>query len=56
MKIQKFAVVVFINEQEVVDSNGSVYGWYESLATALKTATNLIQNGSFFHAVAMKCM
>jgi hypothetical protein len=48
-----YGVIVFDSAEDVLHGNGRVYGWYEELATALKTATNLNQNG-VYHAVAFK--
>lgn len=52
----RFAVIVWRTESEVLNTNGDVYGWYESLATALNTATNLQQFGTFFKATAVKML
>jgi hypothetical protein len=51
----KYAVIVWRTESEIGE-NGQVYGWYESLATALNTATNLQQHGTFFKATAVKVL
>lgn len=52
----KYLVVVWVSLEKVPTENGMIYGWYETLATALNTATNLVQNGSFGHAVALKAV
>ncbi len=53
MESYKYAVIVFKTEQHV-QGTGEIYGWYESLATALNTATNLQQFGTVFSAVVVK--
>jgi hypothetical protein len=50
----KYAIIVWATKDEVNPGPGVVYGWYESLATAVKTATNLVQFGTFFQATAVK--
>ncbi len=52
----RFAVIIFSTESESLIGTGSVYGWYESLATALNTATNLNQSGKYWNAVALKML
>lgn len=50
----KYAIIAFSDEASVKTGNGRVYGWYESLATAINTATNLMQFGTVFQATVMK--
>ena len=50
----KYAVIVWLSESEFLTGTGTVYGWYEALATALNTATNLRQDGRYWHTVAVK--
>ncbi len=50
----KYAIVVWMSESEVQSSEGSIYGWYESLATALNTAVNLRQSGKYWQASVVK--
>ena len=52
----EYAIIVFPTQKDMTTGKGTVYGWYESLATALKTCTNLTQQGTFYHAVAMKVL
>lgn len=53
----KYAIIVWtVQETECTTTPGIVYGWYESLATALKTATNLVQSGLFYQATAVKAL
>ncbi len=52
----KYAIIVWRTESEVSSGNGDVYGWYESLATALNTATNLQQWGTFWKASVVKAL
>lgn len=52
----KYAIVVWATQDEVNPGVGVVYGWYEALATALNTATNLVQNGYFFKATVVKAL
>jgi hypothetical protein len=54
--MQKYAVIVWTSEDDLLNNHGTVYGWYVALATALNTATNLMQHGSFWHAVAVKLL
>lgn len=49
-----FAVIVFLTDADILASHGVIYGWYESMATAIATAVNLRQSGSYAHAVAMR--
>ena len=54
----KYAVIVWYSRSDLITgtSNGIVYGWYESLATALNTATNLNQGGTVWQATAVKML
>jgi hypothetical protein len=52
----RYAVIVWRTESEMLTENGQVYGWYESLATAVNTATNLVQSGAFWQAVAVRML
>jgi len=49
-----FAVIVWESPNGFGNLPGNVYLWCESLATALNTATDLMRNGTYFHAVAVK--
>ncbi len=51
--MMKYAVIVFRVESDL-EGNGTVYGWYEALATACNTAINLQQFGIFFKATVVK--
>lgn len=50
----KFAIITFKDANEIVNGTGTVYGWYESLATALNTATNLRQWNKAFHTTVVR--
>jgi hypothetical protein len=51
----KYAVIVWATERDVLEEGkGFVYGWYEALATALNTATDLRR--VYFSAVAVKML
>jgi hypothetical protein len=52
----KYAVIVWGTEAEAANGPGQVYRWYPQLATALLVATNLVQSGSCFKAVAVKLL
>ncbi len=51
-----YAVIVWTEGTDPTTAPGTVYGWYESLATALKTATNLTLWGVYAHSVAAKAL
>jgi hypothetical protein len=48
----RFAIIVWADEGK--EGNGQIYGWYEALGTAVNTALNLRQNGSYWHAVVVR--
>lgn len=50
----KYAVIVWRVDSEILTSNGDVYGWYESIGTAVNTAVDLMRQGAFAKAVAVK--
>ena len=52
----KYFILVWYTKAEVLDgqNNGAVYGWYESLATALHTLADLERNGTVFSGVVAK--
>lgn len=52
----RYAIITWLTESDVLTSNGNVYGWYESLSTALNTATNLQQYGTFWKATVVKAL
>lgn len=52
----KYAVIVWLTHSTVATAPGMVYWWYEALATALNTATDLQRNGTVAHAVVVKVL
>lgn len=56
MKNEKYAVIVWRTPDTFCDGHGTVYGWYEALATTVVTASDLMRNGTVYHAVAVKCL
>jgi hypothetical protein len=60
MKRLQYAVIVWMFETDVgqdsSSGNGVVYGWYESLGWAMNTASDLIRNKTFGHAIAVKML
>ncbi len=43
----RYAVITWRTEADILNSNGEVYCWVESLGCAINTALNLIQSGTF---------
>ncbi len=52
----KFFILAYKTAADVITDKGYIYGWYESLATALNTCTNLRQQGVVWQAVACKVL
>lgn len=50
----KYAILIWMSESEKLVGTGSVYGWYESLGTALNTVVDMRRDNRYWDIQVLK--